>query len=668
MTTPSRAALANDLGERCQIIVGNFGYVAKADMPPRTSWLKLRPQASVNLGAQFISSDQYLTMRDYDRFSRVVVTDWTKGAYQVTFDPSTKADLSRFYDSANVDVSTEGEFSLIRAFSALQTGDTNASSKPMVIAQQYLYVASQQSVKYSASNSWAAPTTAATNTTGSIGSNVTSLTTDGQYVYGYVSSGGGAGINRWAIGSSSAATLWNNTITSANRGSLIFANRRIYSGVAATFYEVALASGTGTSDFVLPTGWIIQDICALRGGSIDAPILILATNGTSATAQSSAIWYWDGVTVHDYMTLPNGFSATRMKQYLGVIYITGHQLMPSSKVSVSSYAIIDGNLKSLGLIAGLVQSNGDPSESGAAGYATPMDFFGTGAYFGMVNTTTSKNEIWRYDIINGGWTRFAQPSATTLPLVDVIFWQNGLWFSYQDDAISGGGLYGQQSAFVTSGTLTNSDLNLGQPWSSNVWATLELTFAPLAAGEAVAIAYSTDGGATFTSTDVNGTTMSTTTLAAKQASWLISNTSSSVITPYIRPKMTLTAGTSQATTPSFYSVSIKAIPAQPPGVVIEAWLACADQTTMPNGQADWQGASGAERLYNIMNLYATQALTNVIYMAPGQTRAKNPTTLSCVIDDYDIFYYPSVGFRPGAGPPIGVEGDVRVVLRQVTSS
>lgn len=661
MATPTRAAQANDLGERCSLVIGDFGYMAKTQMPQSQPWLRLRPQASVNLSANYISSDQYLTMRDYDRFSRIVVTDWTKGAYQITYDPSTKSDLSRFYDSANVDVSGEGEFKLIRAMTSLYSGDTTAIRKPMCIYGDRLYVASFSKVGFSSANDWSGPQFANCATSGTIGNTIGGLCTDGQYLYGAVMAGGGAGINRWD-GSTSAASLWNTTSTTPRR--LIYANRRIYAVSSTVFYEVAIASGTGTADFTLPSGWTFNDLCALRGGAIDAPILVLANQGTA-----SAVWYWDGVTIHDYMTLPNGLVASRMKQYLGVVYITGYQMMPSGRYANVCYAIINGTLSFLGYIAGIPQANGNPAQDGTPNPIS-MDFFGTGVYVLTINSTTSRNEVWRYDIVYGGWTRYAQvavPSSNGQQNEDISFWQNGVFFSIGTNSAQNDRVYGQQATFSSTGTLTMSDLNLGQPWASNVWAAIEVTFAPLAAGEAVSLAYSTDGGATFTTTDVSGATMSTTTTGTKTATWLISNSSSSSITPYIRPKATLTAGTSQATTPSFYSLSIKALPAQPPGNVIEAWLACADQMLMPNGQADWQGASGGERLYNIMNLYETQSLTNVIFMSPGPTRAKNPTTLSCVIDDYEILYYPSAGYRAGGGPPIGVEGDVRVVLREVTT-
>jgi hypothetical protein len=127
----------------------------------------------------------------------------------------------------------------------------------------------------------------------------------------------------------------------------------------------------------------------------------------------------------------------------------------------------------------------------------------------------------------------------------------------------------------------------------------------------------------------------------------------------------MTAGTGQLNTPFFYAAGLKAVPSSPSGVVIEAWLDCSDLSDMPNGQPDWQGASGAERIRNVQDLYDSQTLTNVIYMRAGTTRAKNPTTISCLIDDYEVWENDTVGVRPGGNRGFGVEGSVRVVLREV---
>ncbi len=127
--------------------------------------------------------------------------------------------------------------------------------------------------------------------------------------------------------------------------------------------------------------------------------------------------------------------------------------------------------------------------------------------------------------------------------------------------------------------------------------------------------------------------------------------------------MTLTSGATQTTTPSLYSLALKADPQDPTGAVIEATLACADELYMPDGGPDWQGGSGAERLWNIVNSYNNQLVLTCIYMAPGSSRGKNPTTINALIIDYEITEGPGVGY----GPNKGVEGDVLVTLREVVS-
>ena len=632
MATPTKAAVANDLGERCQIIVGSWGYWL--DSKPRgTPAITFRPLTNRRDVQAYVAPADYLTVRDADD-PRVFMNDWRRGAGQVGFVISDPISTARFYDSSGIDVSDAGRISLVRSVAANANGTSaNTTALPLTVAGTYLYMGDLSKVFFS--TTWGgAASSAATSSAG----NVLALENDGQYVYGCVAS---VGINRWTIGSTSAGSAWNATVTGATR--ILWANRIFYAIDGASFYSLSTA-GVATTQFTPPTGWTPQDIATRRGGAVDSPILILASAGNR-----SFVWYWDGTAIHDYLALPTGFVGLRILVYQGVTYISGYRLNPDASVSPCAYYIQNDTLGFIGYF-GLLQSNGNPTAAGvttAANYA--IDAYDHFVYFSV---STTAQDIWRYDIVNGGLTRYVQvASGTTNRISDLRVFQNGPWTT-----LLGSGLYGTLATFVTSGTLDTSDLNGGQPWTANLWLKVEVTFSALRAGEQVACSYSTDSGATYTSA---GTAASTT--GATSASWVLPTGSSSVKAPFIRLRMTLTAGTSQATTPSLYSLAVRFDPVDPSGVVIEADLACADEMYMKDGAPDWQGGSGGERLYNIQNLYEAGNSVTVIYMAPASTRAKNPKSITARIEKYEMKEASAVGLTPNKG----IEGVVTVQLREI---
>jgi hypothetical protein len=650
--TPT-AAIANDLGERCQLIIGSYGYVLRA-MAKGEPALRIKPQSGSNPEAVYIASDNALTMRDYDRFSRVFLNDLSRGFGQTTFDPSDAVSRTRYYDSTAWDIHEPGRCYLAPAITAMPgTLTTPTKAVPLrSVAQNYLYAGYTNNVKYS--TDWTAAANVAPT---SAGGDVVALEENGTYVFGAVD---GLGLNRWVINNPAAGTLFSNTVAATQYDRLLFANRLLYWASTATLYSCSLTAAppvTASALATLTTGYVIYDICAKTGGTIDSPILMLASN-----QQRTGVWYWDGVTLHDYLMLPTGFVGARIRHYLGITFVLGYRVSATGVGRACVYYIQNDTLGFLGYL-GSRQADGQPAPA-CDTYPGSFEIQCIDNFVEFMATGT-QTEIWRYDVIRGGLSRYLVPSNSTKSGSGFAIHNNQRWVSFRDATNTG--LYGPSNKYATTGTLDFSDLNLGQPWATNLWARIELSFAPLLAGQAVAVSYSTDGGTTYTSrpTRASATMTHLPPSARKSATWLISNSTTSTSSPYIRPRVTLTAGTSQTTTPYFYALSVKAVPAEPSGVVIEAWLACPDRQIMPNGQDDWQGASGAERIRNIQDLYETQGLASVIYMRAGTTRAKAPTTISCLVDDYEVLEGSAVGYRPGGGPPIGVEGDVRVVLREV---
>jgi hypothetical protein len=645
------AATTNDLGEHCSLVVGSFGYQLKT-MRRGEPAIKITPQSAVNNNAVYIASDQALTMRDYDRFWRIFLNDFSRGFGQSAFDPSDAVSRTRYYDSTGIDIHEQGRIYLAPAIAAT-VGQLTTPSKAIPLratASNYLYAGATNAFKFS--TTWTgAPTSAATSAAG----DVVALEENGTYIYGAVD---GLGLDRIAIGGAGPATSFSTTVAATQYDRLLYANRLLYWSSTATLYSCSLSAAppvTASALAALTTGYLIYDICAKTGGTIDSPILILGSN-----QQRTGVWYWDGVTLHDYVMLPTGFVGTRIRHYLGITFVLGYRISALGVGRVCVYYIQNDTLGFLSYL-GSRQADGQPAPAcdtfpGSFEIQTIDNF----VYFMATGTQT---EIFRYDIVRGGLSRYMVPVNSTFSGSGFAIHNNSLWVSFR--GVTNTGMYGPNGKFVTTGTLDTSDLNLGQPWASNLWARIELSFPPLLAGQAIAVQYSTDSGATWTATDRSGTTMSTTTLGAKAATWLISNSASSTTSPYVRLRFTLTAGTSQATTPSLYAAGLKAVPSAPGGVVIEAWLDCSDQSDMPNGQPDWQGASGAERIRNVQDLYDSQTLTNVIYLKAGTTRAKSPTAISCLIDDYEVWEMDTTGARPGSSRGFGVEGAVRVVLREV---
>jgi hypothetical protein len=631
---PTRPAIANDLGERCQIIIGTMGY-SFANRAQGEPAIQFHPQRSKAKNPTYISSSDHLTMRDSED-SRVFMNDWRKGAGQIAYLVDDVVSKTRYYDSTGAIVSDAGRISMAKAIIS-RAADTNATAQPLNVAGAYLYKGTLSQVGFSSSATWAAPTTAATSAAG----NVIALENDGQFVYGAVT---GVGINRWAIGSAAAGTAFATDTTTVKR--LIWANRLLYvtDGVSMYSYTpTGIPPVARTTLFTPPTGWTITDIAAKRGGAIDSPILILAVSGNR-----SFIWYWDGVTIHDYLPLPSGFAGIRIKVYLGVTFIYGYRLNPDGSSSPCAYYITSDTLAILGYL-GLPQSNGNPTATIAPNTAVAnfgIDATDTYVYFGA--PYPSGGEVWKYDMVNGGLSRMVAVGGSALS--DLVVYQNGPWVTRLGD-----GLYGTASTYVTTATLDTSDIHLGQPWLSNLWLNIENTASKLLAGEQIAVSYSVDGGATYTSA---GTAM-----VAGQSSvkYLLSTSTATVSNPYIRLRFTFASGTGQLTSPSLYSFALKADPQDPAGASIVVHVACPDNLSMPNEGPDWQGASGSERIFNIVNLYETQAIAQCIYMAPAATRGKNPKTINVIVDNYEIDESSGVGF----GPNRGVEGTVMVELREV---
>lgn len=158
--------------------------------------------------------------------------DWSYGASQELYDWDRGSDRSRFRTSEGVDIwSTRGEVSLLPA---TEKKHNSANSNLAVLtAGTYFYVADGSTLKRTTDMTPSSPTFSDV----AMGGTITSITTDGAYVYAAI----GTDIERSAVGSGSKSVF------STQDADLVgYANGRLLAGHDNVLYEVNSA-GTATA-------------------------------------------------------------------------------------------------------------------------------------------------------------------------------------------------------------------------------------------------------------------------------------------------------------------------------------------------------------------------------------------------------------------------------------
>ena len=192
-------------------------------------------------------------------------TDWTYGAGQTHFDLA-DSDRRRFNTSVGVDVWTKGEIALLPITETgantptFTTGDIITQRVVNAAGTEYLYVANGTTLYFSANAAAASPTW---NSTYNSGSTITSLASDGQYVY--VASDGTTLPERALIGS--AIGTWSGSVEDVNF--LGVAAGRLIGFKDNSIYELDAAGSKASSslDYSLPlTGSVWVDVDAGPGG------------------------------------------------------------------------------------------------------------------------------------------------------------------------------------------------------------------------------------------------------------------------------------------------------------------------------------------------------------------------------------------------------------------
>ena len=192
-------------------------------------------------------------------------TDWTYGAGQTHFDLA-DSDRRRFNTSVGVDVWTKGEIALLPitetggSTPSFTTGDIITQRVTNAAGTEYLYVANGTTVYFSSNAAAASPTW---NSSLTMGSTITSLASDGQYVY--VASDSTTLPERVLIGSTIGT--WPGSVEDVNF--LAVAAGRLIGFKDNSIYELDAAGSKASSslDYSLPlTGSVWVDVDGGPGG------------------------------------------------------------------------------------------------------------------------------------------------------------------------------------------------------------------------------------------------------------------------------------------------------------------------------------------------------------------------------------------------------------------
>lgn len=783
---PDRPAVANDLGEHCQLIIGDVGYNLSGG-----SRFSVRSQKAMNDRAVFISPSDHLSMRDEDYWSRFTIADFRRGQGQAVYSVDDEISKSRFLRSFLLDVHELGVAQPLKKINP--TGNIGnpvpiGNVGVLHVAGQYLYRTNGALVEFSPDWKTGVPSSSAAS------GPVIELEDDGQFLYEVVT---GFGIQRVAIGSTGAAAQWTGPLAiptgltlvdGATSGALLSATTYSYrvsatNGLGETLASAAvtiltgggpnthritltwtpvpgatgyrvygrsagveqfmasvlggtqfidsgsiipngpLPTGTfinplnlkrikwtnrlvfGVDDttlyswnpnitapvsplalFTLPTGWTMQDLAPKRGGAIDSPVIVMASSGSR-----TMLWEWDGTTIHDYLVLPTGFIGCRIRFYLGSLFISGYRLNPKFTgalgansndptlvASACAYYVQNDQLGFLGYLGhppgvGLLEA-GNPTQWS---YQTPRDYqidgYDNFVYFGFAqgfNYLGVENQVWRYDIVNGGLTAIARVIPAAVPSAGAEI--NGMVIFRGAPAIQcqnvnltmGQDQFGNSLLGIVDdiAELVTSNISLGQPWGQTLWTVVDISHSPLVSGEGIQVEYSINNDVTNSGTWVMAGISETPGSSGKR--FIISDDQTCVQSTYIALRFRFRGqvdANGSSTAPALHTATVKGGPLDPLGLLMDAIVSCPDKMVMSNGEQDWQGLSGSERIFNIVNLYEQQCPINLTYIAPSNQRAKNPRTVVVKISEYEIVSPSSIG----STPETWLEGDVRVQFREV---
>ena len=249
-------------------------------------------------------------------------------------------------------------------------------------------------------------------------------------------------------------------------------------------------------------------------------------------AKNSTIFRWTGETAYQYDQLPAGFRITALIPYREVLLILGYYAAQGAKRGVAHY-MFSGHESHLFTIKE-TNTSSDYRISAACGGDDEIWF-----------ANNKRGGADRYDLTDGGLSSGPAWGATgSIPFKSMAY-SNGYLFVGRYDNVSGtDGVYicntMNPTTYKSTGWLQTSEDDFDLPAQYKIFRSIEVSHKALAAGQSIAVQYSTNSGVTWTSAGTSST------LAATSAKFTLS----SVRGKTLAVKLTLTAGTSQATKPT----------------------------------------------------------------------------------------------------------------------
>ena len=364
-------------------------------------------------------------------------TDFSGGADQ-KYAESKGAEVNRFLDSSNMDVSNPGEIRPMKAMtSSLSKTGTNGLLLP---ALGNLWLADGTDAYYYNGSAWSGAL--ATGVTTAVGA----WADDGKYIY--VSGDGGTSVRRGTTGGFSA---WSTTVKAH---SLAFINKVLYGTTDSNHLTKFSTAGVAEHIFFadLNASWTLNCIAEHNNQ------IIFGGYRGSTGSERSYVWESDGTTSGTNVLiddLPLGFKIYGLLSYADVLWIYGGWVNTvDSKATGGLYAFSNNTLS----FVTRLQETGNMGEPNPAGAPTIDTIprvafaFGQHLYFGM----NEGSGLWRYDLKHGGASRSWSADSGTNLVTGAATYQHKTYVAY-----SGAGAFVEDTSYQSSGSITTSATTLG---------------------------------------------------------------------------------------------------------------------------------------------------------------------------------------------------------------
>lgn len=394
-------------------------------------------------------------------------TSWQHGAGAVRYDEGENQDRERFGSSAGVDPWTEGELGLlhdtvIRYSSAATTGR-------LLVVGDYFVVVHGTSVRWTLDPSLAAGSITWVVATGLSGSTILGACHDGYNLY----VGDGANVYKLTPPVGAAASAWH----TYDAQGLWYANGRIIASKNEALVELSSDGTTTTAiktHFITDMRWV--DVIGTPGG-----IFIACARGTQGE-----IYHLDTDTSTGGLTkpviaapLPPGGEVPQALAFTGGLVVIG------TNKGVRVALIADDELH-YGIVV--------PVAGGVSRFAVAEDF-AWGTHTNVTSSTTGLVRVGLGELVD-------QTTLQPAWCEDLVVAGQGTVLDVASFAgkryllVSGLGLYGEDTSYVASGTMTTPWISYGTIVSKAL-VNANIGHVPMPAGASITVAGETDRG-TFT--------------------------------------------------------------------------------------------------------------------------------------------------------------------------